>query len=198
HSHPGPDAGRGLGTGRPARPVCPPFRHDDEVWGVEITPDGRWGLTTGRDGTLRAWEFTTGKPIGPPLVLGGQGSNIVVTPDSRRAVVGTVLVSPLSIALGDLREAVTLAPDDLCTPGELASGLRVVESDMAGLTTNEWLKRWQQFRGRHPSYGLEGRDARERRHRRAAERLLAAYRWPEAIAHARALVALRPDDADAR
>jgi WD40 repeat protein len=178
--------------------VCPPFRHDDEVWGVEITPDGRRGLTTGRDGTLRAWEFTTGKPIGPPLVLGGQGSNVVVTPDSRRAVVGTVGVSPLSVALGDLRDEVPLGPDDLCTLGELASGHRVVESDMAGMTTDEWLERWHQFGRRHPGHGLEGRDEREMRHRQAVERLMMGCRWPAAMAHARALVAIRPDDAEAR
>jgi WD40 repeat protein/Flp pilus assembly protein TadD len=178
--------------------VCPPFRHDDEVWGVEITPDGRWGLTTGRDGTLRTWEFTTGKPIGPPLVLGGQGSNVVVTPDSRRAIVGTVGVSPLSVALGDLRDAIPLEPDDLCTLGELASGQRVVESDAAGLTTDEWLQRWHHFRQRHPGYGLESRDEAEQRHRQAAEHLIWARRWPEAMAHALARVAIRPDDGEAR
>jgi WD40 repeat protein len=179
------------------RLVCPPFRHDDEVWGVEITPDGRWGLTTGRDGTLRTWEFTTGKPIGPPLLLGGQGSNVVVTPDSRRAVVGTVGASPMSVALSDLQGAIPLEPDDLCTLGELASGQRVVESDAAGLTTDEWLERWQQFRRRHPDYGLEGRDQTEERHRQAAGRLMGARRWPEAMAHALALAAIRPYDAEA-
>ena len=69
---------------------------------------------------------------------------------------------------------------------------------MAGLTTDEWLKRWHEFCRRHPGYGWEGRDEREQRHRRAAERLMVAGRWSEAMAHVRALVAIDPDDAEAR
>ncbi|MBI1918334.1 MAG: hypothetical protein HYS12_26890 [Planctomycetes bacterium] len=45
-----------------------------------------------------------------------------------------------------------MSPDDLYLSAELLSGHRIHESNVAGLTTEEWLDRWQRFRKCHPGY----------------------------------------------
>ena len=153
------------------KPICPPFKHDDEVFGVAFIPDGRDGhfvLTATRDATARAWEWHTGKPVTPPLRLDGRGFGIATTTavgmSGRRHVGqhrrhrrrpprgrGSRLVTECSRAsLGDLTEPCDLSLDDLRLICEIVSGFRVYKADIEGLTTEGWLERWEDFRQRHP------------------------------------------------
>jgi WD40 repeat protein len=163
--------------------ACPPLTHEDEVWSADLTPDGRWALTASRDYTAQVWELVTGRPVAPRVRLGGQGTSILTTPDGRHAVAGSVGSMPLTLDLGDLADDPGMAPDDLCRLGELASGQRVVGGNLAGLTSAEWLERWSGYAPRHAEPGSSWRASAVERDRRAAARLLAARRWPEAIAH---------------
>ena len=98
----------------------------DSVYGVALTPDGRWGITACRDSSVRVWEFTTGKPVMPPLRVGVPGTNLLVnalvTPDGRHAVLGVLGKGLLVLDLGKLATADRFDLDDLCLLGEVASG----------------------------------------------------------------------------
>jgi WD40 repeat protein/serine/threonine protein kinase len=135
--------------------ACPPLKHDDEVRSVAFSPDGRWGLTACRDDSVGVWELATGKPLLPRLDLKvwDGGKSVDVAAGGKRAVASVGWDGLLSIDLGDLSAPEDLDLDDLCTLAELASGQRIHEGDLAGLTAEEWLARWRTFRLRHPAYG---------------------------------------------
>ncbi len=177
---------------RSGRPICPPLKHADEVFGAAFTPDGRFVLTTGKDQTARVWEWHTGKPIAPPFTLGGWGWSALVTPDGRYAVVAGGAPALWAFDLTDLAEPASLGAGQLCLLGEVVSGQRLEGSDVAALTTDEWLERWRSFRERHPrSALLEPPDAAAW-HRRQAEAFAEAGRWPAATWHLDRLIAAGP------
>jgi hypothetical protein len=101
------------------------------------------------------WELATGKPLLPRLDLKAREGGKSVSPavGGERAVASVGMDGLLSIDLADLSAPESLDPDDLCALAELASGQRIQEGDLAGLTSEEWLARWQGFRRRHPGYG---------------------------------------------
>jgi WD40 repeat protein len=41
--------------------------HDDWVWAVTYSPDGKWCATASKDKTARLWDTATGEPVSPPL-----------------------------------------------------------------------------------------------------------------------------------
>ena len=75
-------SGPGSGTAGPAV-VCPPFGARRRSAPATFTPDGRWVLSGSEDGVARAWDWRTGKPVTPPLAIGGNSMNIAVTPSTR-------------------------------------------------------------------------------------------------------------------
>jgi WD40 repeat protein len=136
--------------------ACPPLRHGDEVRSVAFTPDRRWGLTAGKDGAVRVRDLVTGKPVlpaagGPALLL---ELSVGVAAGGRLAV-GAGFQGMFSIDLGDLYGEDNLSVNDLCTAAELATGQRVHDGDLAGLTSDEWISRWVRFRQRHPGLGMD-------------------------------------------
>jgi WD40 repeat protein len=57
---------------------------DDSLHGVACSPNSPTAVTTGRDGFARLWDLTTGRPIGPPLPIGGAGdTRALFSPDGR-------------------------------------------------------------------------------------------------------------------
>jgi serine/threonine protein kinase/WD40 repeat protein len=131
--------------------ACPPLQHGDEVRSVALTPDRRWGLTAGKDGFVRLWDLVTGKPVLPSL--GGPGHSLelsVVAARGGRRAVGAGSQGMFLIDLGDLYAEQHLSVDDLCTAAELAAGQRVLDGDLAGLTSNEWISRWEKVQRHHP------------------------------------------------
>jgi WD40 repeat protein/tetratricopeptide (TPR) repeat protein len=176
------------------RPVCPPLKHADEVFGAAFTPDGRSVLTTGKDQTARLWEWHTGKPVAPPLPLGGWGWSALVTPDGRYAVVAGGAPALWASDLTDLAEPAGLDADELCRLGEVLSGHRLHEgSDVAALTTDEWLARWRSFRERPPNSALLGPPDAAAWHRRQAEAFAAARHWPAVTWHLDRHIAAGPE-----
>jgi WD40 repeat protein/tRNA A-37 threonylcarbamoyl transferase component Bud32/Flp pilus assembly protein TadD len=178
---------------RSGRTLCPPLKHADEVFAAALTPDGRFVLTTGKDQTARLWEWHTGKPVAPPLALGGWGWSALVTPDGRHAVVAGGAPALWAFDLTDLAEPAGLDADELCRLGEVLSGQRLHEgSDVAALTTDEWLQRWRPLHESHPRSALLGLSDAAAWHRRQGEAFAAARRWPAATWHLDRLIAAGP------
>lgn len=130
--------------------LCPAFPLSSENYAALFTPDGHWVVTA--DGaTMRAWEWHTGKWVTPPATLGGLGLSLVVTPDSKHAIVaglgGTVDAFPLT----DLARRQDLSTEDLCLLTELVAAQRIHENSGAvRLSASEWLQRWHRFCQKHP------------------------------------------------
>jgi eukaryotic-like serine/threonine-protein kinase len=176
------------------RPTCPPLKHADEVFGAAFSPDGKFVLTTGKDQTARLWDGHTGRPVAPPWQLGGWGWSALVTPDGRYGVVAGGAAALWALDLTDLAEPAGLDADELCRLGEVLSGQRLHEgSDVAALTTDEWLERWRGFRERHPRCALLEPPDAAAWHLRQAEAAAAGGRWPAAAWHLDRLIAAQPE-----
>jgi WD40 repeat protein len=179
---------------RTGRTICPPLQHADEVFGAAFTPNGRFVLTTGKDQTAHLWEWRTGKPVAPPFPLGGWGWSALITPDGRYAVIAGGAPALWDFDLADLAEPADLDADELCHLGEVLSGHYLHEgSDVAALTTDEWLQRWRSFRERHPKYALLAPPDAVAWHRRQAEAFAADRRWPAVAWHLDRLITARPE-----
>jgi WD40 repeat protein/tetratricopeptide (TPR) repeat protein len=180
---------------RTGRPACPPFKHADEVFTAAFTPDGGRVVTAGRDGTARVWEWHTGQPVTPGRPVGGWGWRALVTPAGDYAVVAGEAPALAALHLADPAEPDDLDLDDLCLLGEVVSGQRIQEgSDVAALTAEEWLQRWDAFRQRHPRLALLEPEEPGAWHRRQAEAFEANGQWRAALWHLDRLIAAWPDD----
>ena len=76
--------------------------HDDEMYGVGISPDGRSLVTAALDNTIREWDLTTGEQIRQIEIPGGQIAHwygAAVSPDGRQVLVG---LEDLSLVLVDV------------------------------------------------------------------------------------------------
>ncbi len=65
------------------------FPHDDWVWAVAFSPDGRTALTGGKDKVARRWDARTGKEIGPPLRHRHPVWAVSFSPDGRTILTGS-------------------------------------------------------------------------------------------------------------
>jgi len=95
------------------RLVCPPFEHGKEALAAIFTPDGRWVLSASVDGTARAWDWRTGKPVTPPLRDRRRAFEHRRDPDGKHAVVGGGQATLAVLDLGGLATSDT-DPDTLC------------------------------------------------------------------------------------
>ena len=59
------------------------FRHEDEVWSVAFSPDGKTVVTASRDNMVRLWEAASGKEIRQFQGHQGGVSSVVFSPDGK-------------------------------------------------------------------------------------------------------------------
>lgn len=184
---------------RACRLVCPPFKHDDEVFAVAWSADERWALTVGRDNVLRAWDKRSGRPVTPRLVAWPSPSTVNVGAGGRYAVVGVNGgTGLLGFCLDDLSDGSELDANDLVALGELVSGQRLYQGDIAGQTSSEWLELWQDFRKRHARPWTPGPGEVLAEHHRQAARAESQGAWAAALSHLDACVQAEPKRADVR
>jgi WD40 repeat protein len=72
-----------VATGRPLRS---PMTHRNPVLQASFSPDGRYILTAGRDGTARLWDTAKGEQRGTSLKHAGPLSRAAFSPDGNRVL----------------------------------------------------------------------------------------------------------------
>src|SRR5262249_6043940 len=75
-----------LATGRA---LSKPLPHPGDFWGlfsVRFSPDGRYLLTSHKDGQVRSWDWQAGKLACPPLAHDDESFDVAITPDGRFAL----------------------------------------------------------------------------------------------------------------
>ena len=104
-------------------------------------------MSVSYDGTLRVWGAATGEPVAPPILLGGKGLTLDISPDGRFAVAAGFSKHVTVADLAGLTMPTRGDANELDLRAELASNQRITPSGgLAYLTTEEWLERWREHR----------------------------------------------------
>ena len=65
------------------------YRHEDAVWAVDWSPDGRWIASGGADNTLRVWDVIEGEMV-EVIQTGELIGSVAFSPDSARLAYGDI------------------------------------------------------------------------------------------------------------
>lgn len=142
--------------------ACPPLKHDDMIYAVAFTADGRFAVTgaRGNDCGPHVWELTTGRRIcrspKPPAgtVSVYSARSLSITPDSRRLFVSTAELDSLEVIdLETLMQPPTTSIDSLRLLGEVTTSQTIEQGDSDALTIEQWHQRWLQLKASQWSYG---------------------------------------------
>ncbi len=66
--------------------VTPPLRHDDWVYSLAFSSDGKRLITGSMDMTARVWDIESGEPLTPPLRHSDEVHTTLFAPDGRSVV----------------------------------------------------------------------------------------------------------------
>jgi serine/threonine protein kinase/WD40 repeat protein len=135
--------------------ACPPMAHDNDVMDAVITPNGRYAFAAVRGRPeLLVWDLTTGRSIAPAIRLAPRATPsstaLSLTPDGRRAFITTLSMDLAAVDLDEVISPPASPTGDLALLAELATALRIELGDLNGLTTDQWIERWNQLRQRNP------------------------------------------------
>jgi WD40 repeat protein len=84
------------------------FPHRDRVYSAAFSPDGRYVVTTSKDGEAKVWEASTGNPAGPPLVHNGEVNWAQFSSDGNKLL---AVRDRHYVQLWDWRDGRRLAPE---------------------------------------------------------------------------------------
>jgi WD40 repeat protein/tRNA A-37 threonylcarbamoyl transferase component Bud32 len=65
------------------QPIGPPLEHDSILSSAAFSPDGKFLMTGGRDGSARLWSASTGQAVCPPLKHEAEVIDVAVGPGAR-------------------------------------------------------------------------------------------------------------------
>src|SRR5262249_6399198 len=63
--------------------------HDNWVWTVAYSPDGKFCATASKDNTARIWDAITGQPVSEPLRHDKPVWILVFSPDGKKLLTGS-------------------------------------------------------------------------------------------------------------
>src|SRR5207237_65779 len=71
------------------QPLTKPMKHDDGVYSVQFSPDGKRIVTGSRDHTARVWDAQTGQALSEARKHDDGVGSAQFSPDNRRSVTGS-------------------------------------------------------------------------------------------------------------
>jgi WD40 repeat protein len=128
------------------------FGHENEVVAAELVGGDRFVVSVGHDEVARIWDAATGRPIAPPIKLGGLGLSLDVSPDGRWAVMGGFTPRLTVLDLEAITRPAEGTAEQLLRWVELMAGRRIDgHGGVVNLTANEWRDRWEEYRRSLPA-----------------------------------------------
>jgi WD40 repeat protein len=128
------------------------FGHENEVVAAELVGGDRFVVSVGHDEVARISDAATGRPVAPPIKLGGLGLAIDVSPDGRWAVAGGFMTRLTVLDLEALTRPADGTPGQLLRRAELMAGRRIdAHGGVVTLTADEWRDRWEEYRRSPPA-----------------------------------------------
>jgi WD40 repeat protein len=123
------------------------FGHENEVVAAELVGEDRFVVSVGHDEVARISDAATGRPVAPPVKLGGMGLSLDVSPDGRWAVMGGFTTRLTVLDLEAITRPADGTPDQLLRWAELMAGRRIdAHGGVVNLTADEWRDRWEEYR----------------------------------------------------
>jgi RNA polymerase sigma factor (sigma-70 family) len=68
--------------------ILPRALHNEQVWDVALSADGRFAISIGRDQTLKAWNVATGEQLWQKEGQAGDQPGVALSPDGQTAFAG--------------------------------------------------------------------------------------------------------------
>ncbi|MBS0262499.1 MAG: protein kinase [Planctomycetes bacterium] len=130
---------------------------EGQLFSVIFAPDEHTFITTGRDGTVTAWEPETGKQVAPPLNYRSMAYQVEIDQSQKFLLISGRLGGIARVRLDHwLRKPESVVPlEDLNMLAELIANERILETSVsARLTAEEWFSRWTKFHLKYPQYSI--------------------------------------------
>ena len=125
--------------------VLPGMAHGLDVMNAMFTTDGKYLLTIGLDASFRAWRASDGRLAMLPHRLSFRDRELLLSPDSRSALVTGVTGAIHKMSLAPLYDEPRTSIEQAELLGELLSGQSIHSGGSVRLTTSDWLDRWHEY-----------------------------------------------------
>jgi len=156
--------------------------HNGDVISVAISPDGRFVATGGVDKTARVWEFSTSRPVTPPLVHEGPVKQLEFSPDGKRLLTfsGTENVA----RMWQFGDEAAWNDQDLIELSELYSQRRIRNDGVEiEIPTEQVEADWKRLQERHPVAMRPSLTQEFNYHRQQVDSNWKLQEWSEVIRH---------------
>lgn len=118
--------------------------HTQEITFTNLSPDGRFVVTSSMDGSVRVWDVRTRQPVTPPMAHGSTVNHARFSPDGRRIATST---AEQRVRVWDAATGIALT-DAMETQGDVFS-VRFSENGTDVIASNG--QRWTIHHGEQPA-----------------------------------------------